>query len=175
MRTVLLVSEDEALNVRLRLALPDCSVFPAPTDEEALRTLRLTEVDLVLKHVTQPVGDLEEFIAKARQLRPSVVVVCILPTGGLSPDDEVAAEGADFAVLHPFTTPHLRAVLHQADEKLRLLQEVAALRAARRPVGSESFMEEPVPAGEGPSRELTQVAKEFAKALAAGFDLPRVL
>jgi len=42
-------------------------------------------------------------------------------------------------------------------------------------VGHEPFMEEPELAGDGPSRELTQVAKEFAKALAAGFDLPRVL
>ena len=175
MRTVLLVSEDEALDLRLRRALPDCSVFPAPTDAEALRTLRLTEVDLVLKHVTQPVGDLDGFIAKARQLRPSVVVVCILPAEGLSPDDEAAAEGADFAVLPPFTTSHLRAVLRQADEKLRLLQEVAALRTARRTAGPDPLAEEPEIAGEGPSRELTQVAKEFAKALAAGFDLQRVL
>ncbi len=175
MRTVLLVSEDEALNVRLLRALPDCSVFPAPTEEEALRTLRLTEVDLILKHVTQPIRELEGFIAKARQLRPSVVIVCILPAEGLLPDDEVAAEGTDFALLQPFTAQHLRAVLHQADEKLRLLQEVAALRTARRPVGPEPFMEEPEMAADDPSRELSQVAKEFAKALAAGFDLPRVL
>ena len=142
MRTVLLVSEDEALNVRLRRALPDCSVFPSPTEEEALHTLRLTEVDLVLKHVTQPVRDLDGFIAKARQLRPGVVIVCILPAEGLSPDDEAAAEGADFAVLHPFTTQQLRAVLHQADEKLSLLQEVTALRTVRRPVGPEPLLDE---------------------------------
>ena len=175
MRTVLLVSEDDALDVRLRRALPDCSVFPAPTNEDALRTLRLTEVDLVLKHVTQPVGDLDGFIAKARQLRPSLVFVCILPAEGLSPDDEIAAESADFAVLHPFTTPQLRAVLHQADEKLRLLQEVAALRSVRRTAGSEPLAEDAELAGGDASRELNQVAKEFAKALAAGFDLPRVL
>jgi PAS domain S-box-containing protein len=174
-RTVLLVSKDEALDVKLLRALQDCSVFPAPTDEEALRTLRLTEVDLILKHVTQPVGDLEGFIAKARQLTPSVVIVCILSTEGLSPDDEAAAESADFAVLHPFTTQHLRAVLHQADEKLRLLQEVTALRALRRSAGHGAFGDEPELPGEDPSRNLNQVAKEFAKALAAGFDLPRVI
>jgi nitrogen-specific signal transduction histidine kinase len=174
-RTVLLVSEDEALNGRLLRALPDCSVFPAPTDEEALRTLRLTEVDLVLKHVTQPVRDLGGFIAKARQLRPAVVVVCILPAEGLAPDDETETDGADFAVLHPFTTQHLRTVLRQADEKLRLLQEVAAFRHARRPAGPEPFLDEAEAPGDASSRELNQVAREFAKALAAGFDLPRVL
>ena len=175
MRTVLLVSEDEALDNRLARALQDCSVFPVPTDEEALRTLRLTEVDLILKQVTPPARDLEGFIAKARQLRPSVVIVCILPAEGLSQDDEAAAESADFAVLHPFTTPHLRAVLHQADEKLRLLQEVTALRAVRRPPGHGPLVDDPDLPDEDPSRELNQVAKEFAKALAAGFDLPRVI
>jgi len=174
-RTVLLLSEDEALDTQLLRALPDCSVFPTPTNEEALRTLRLTEVDLILKHVTQPLHDLEDFIAKARQLRPSVVIVCILPTEGLSQDDEAAAEGADFVVLHPFTTQQLRAVLHQAEEKLRLLQEVTALRAVPRPGGHGHLSEEPEFADEGSSRGLNQVAKEFAKALAAGFDLPRVI
>jgi signal transduction histidine kinase len=174
-RTVLLLSEDEALDNRLARALQDCSVFPVPTDEEALRTLRLTEVDLILKQVTPPARDLEGFIAKARQLRPSVVIVCILPAEGLSQDDEAAAESADFAVLHPFTTPHLRAVLHQADEKLRLLQEVTALRAVRRPPGQGPLVDEPDLPDENLSRELNQVAKEFAKALAAGFDLPRVI
>jgi signal transduction histidine kinase len=174
-RTILLLSEDEALDTQLLRALPDCSVFPTPTNEEALRTLRLTEVDLILKHVTQPLHDLEDFIAKARQLRPSVVIVCILPTEGLSQDDEAAAEGADFVVLHPFTTQQLRAVLHQAEEKLRLLQEVTALRTVPRPGGHGHLSGEPEFADEGSSRELNQVAKEFAKALAAGFDLPRVI
>ncbi len=163
MRTVLLVSEDEALDNRLARALQDCSVFPVPSNEEALRTLRLTEVDLILKQVTPPARDLEGFIAKARQLRPSVVIVCILPAEGLSQDDEAAAESADFAVLH------------QADEKLRLLQEVTALRAVRRPPGHGPLVDEPDLPDEDPSRELNQVAKEFAKALAAGFDLPRVI
>ena len=77
-------------------------------------------------------------------------------------------------LLQPFTTRHLQALLKQAEDKLRLLQEVAALRSTRRPV-AESAHEA---AGSGPSvssHALTQMAKEFAKALAAGFDLPRVL
>jgi signal transduction histidine kinase len=174
-KTVLLVAEDEALGAKLLRALTDYSVFPAQTDEEALRTLRLTEVDLILKHAAQPARDLDGFIVKARQLRPTAVVVCVLPAEGLSAEDEIAAEEADFALLYPFSSQHLHAVLRQADEKLRLLQEVAALRNARRPAGPDPAMEEVEPAFDASSRELTQVAKEFAKALAAGFDLPRVL
>jgi len=173
-RTVLLVSEDDALGARLLRVLTDCSIFPSRTDDDALRTLRLTEVDLILKQVAGPPGDLETFIAKARQLRPTAVIVCILPADGLTPDDELAVEGADFALLQPFTTPHLRGVLRQADEKLLLLQEVAALRTARRPMALDTLTED-ADAPEASARDLTQVAREFAKALAAGFDLPRVL
>ena len=175
MKTVLLVAGDEALGAKLLRALTSYSVFPAQTDEEALRTLRLTEVDLILKHAAHPARELNGFIAKARQLRPTAVVVCVLPAEGLSPDDEMAAEEADFVLLYPFSTQHVQAVLRQADDKLRLLQEVAALRSARRSVGPEPIMDEAELAWGASARELTQVAKEFAKALAAGFDLPRVL
>ncbi|HKE11442.1 MAG TPA: GAF domain-containing protein, partial [Myxococcota bacterium] len=172
MKTVVLVVQDEKIGARLLKALTDYSVFPAKTDDEALRTLRLTEVDLIVKHAALPARDLDRFIAMARQLRPTAVIVCVLPAEGLSADDEAAAEEADFVLLHPFTTQHLHAVLRQAEEKLRLLQEVTALRIARRSVGplDDGGSVFDVSAG-----ELTQVAKEFAKALAAGFDLPRVL
>jgi CheY-like chemotaxis protein len=174
-KTVLLVAEDEAVEARLLKALTDYSVFPAQTDGEALRTLRLTEVDLIVKHAAHPARDLDSFIAKARQLRPTAVLVCVLPAEGLSADDEAPAEEADFVLLHPFTAQHLHAVLRQAEEKLRLLQEVTALRVARRSVGPEVAVDDEGSAFDASARELTQVAKEFAKALAAGFDLPRVL
>jgi len=174
-KTVLLVAGDEALAAKLFRALTTYSVFPAQTDQEALRTLRLTEVDLILKHAAHPARELTAFIARARQLRPKAVVVCVLPAEGLSPDDETAAEEADFILLYPFSTQHLQAVLRQADDKLRLLQEVAALRSARRPAGPEPVVDDTEPAWDSSARELTQVVKEFAKALAAGFDLPRVL
>jgi len=174
-RTVVLVAEDEKVGARMLKALTDYSVFPAPTDDEALRTLRLTEVDLIVKHAAHPARDLDSFIAKARQLRPTAIIVCVLPAEGLSADDEAAAEEADFVLLHPFTTQHLHAVLRQAEEKLRLLQEVTALRVARRPVGTDVALDDGGSVFGVSASELTQVAKEFAKALAAGFDLPRVL
>ena len=50
MRTVLLVSADESFRSRLLRALGDRSVFTASTDEEALKTLRITEVEVPLAH-----------------------------------------------------------------------------------------------------------------------------
>jgi len=148
------------------------SVFSAGTDDEGLRTLRVTEVELIVKEATRPVRDVAAFVARVRQLCPSAVVVCVVPADQTTSEDEEAVESADYVLLQPFTSRHLQGVLRQAEEKLTLLQEVAALRASRRP--------EPVPAlapaaigsvDDSPS----QVVKEFAKALSAGFDLQRVL
>ncbi|MFI5328619.1 MAG: hypothetical protein ACHQ7H_20465, partial [Candidatus Rokuibacteriota bacterium] len=171
MKTVLLVSASETLRPKLLRALEDTSVFTATSDEEALRTLRLTEMELIIKEATPPLKNLAPFMTRARHLCPNGVIVCVLSPSSTNSEDESAAEGADFVLLQPFTTRHLQALLKQAEDKLRLLQEVAALRSTRRPV-AESTHEA---AGSGPSpssHALTQMAKEFAKALAAGFDLP---
>ena len=174
MKTVLLVSASEALRPKLLRALEDTSVFTATSDEEALRTLRLTEMDLIIKEATPPLKDLTEFITRTRHLCPTGVIVCVLTPGGTSSEDESAAEASDFVLLQPFTTRHLQSLLKQAEDKLRLLQEVAALRAARHPA-AETSPEAPVPGPPVSLHAITQMAKEFAKALAAGFDLPRVL
>ncbi len=174
MKTVLLVSASNTLRTRLLRGLEATySVFTAATNDEALRTLRLTEMELILKEVAGPSRDLGSFIAAVRQLCPTSVVVCVLTPGSDPRESESDAEAADFVLLEPFTTRQLESLLKQADDKLRLLQEVAALRAARNPLGEAS----PDTAAESvPSpHAATQMAKEFAKALAAGFDLPRVL
>ena len=174
MKTILLVSASETLRNRLLRGLEyPHSMFAASTDDEALRTLRLTEMELIVKEVVSPSRGLAGFIASARHLCPTAVVVCIL-TPGIDPDGENDTETADFVLLEPFTGRQLQSLLKQADEKLRLLQEVAALRAARNPVvagTAEGPADTPAPSPQA----ATQMAKEFAKALAAGFDLPRVL
>jgi signal transduction histidine kinase len=165
----------DALRPRLMRGLEDSySVFTAASDDEALRTLRLTQMELIVKEAAPPYKNLASFIASVRHICPTAVVVCVLAPGTGASDDESAAESADFVLLEPFTSRQLQSLLRQADEKLRLLQELAALRASRRP-GAEGALEDLGPSAPASSHALTQMAKEFAKALAAGFDLPRVL
>jgi nitrogen-specific signal transduction histidine kinase len=173
-KTVLLVSASESLRPRLMRALEyDNSVFTVLTDDEALRTLRLTQMDLIVKEATPPFKGLGTFISSVRHLCPNSVVLGVVP-GAQSIEDESAIEAADFVLIQPFTTRQLQSLLRQADDKLHLLQELAALRASRRaPV--EDPPEAAAPGVQASSHALTQMAKEFAKALAAGFDLPRVL
>ena len=174
MRTALLVSSDETLRTRLRRGLDGRAVFTATTDEEGLRTLRMTAVDLIVKDAA-PARDVPAFIERARQICPTAVVVCVLPAEGMQPEDEPALDRADFVLIQPFTGSHLQGVLRQAEEKLRLLQEVTALRSSPRPSESAVFTSDPGPALDLPSDVLTRMVKEFAKALSAGFDISRVL
>jgi signal transduction histidine kinase len=174
-KTVLLVSTSETLRARLLRALEDTSVFTAVSDEEALRTLRLTEMELIIKEATPPLKNLDSFITRVRHLTPTGVIMCVLTPDATSSEDEGVAEAADFVLLQPFTSRHLHGLLKQAEDKLRLLQEVAALRAARRPPVVDSGPDSQAGEPAASAHALTQMVKEFTKALAAGFDLPRVL
>src|SRR5262249_62119767 len=129
MKTMLLVSPSEALRSQLVRGLGDCSVFFASSDDEALKTLRATRVEAIVKEAAAPLREVPRFIARVRHLCPSAVVICLLPPGEDAAEDEIAAEAADFVLLQPFSSRHLQDVLRQAEDKLRLLDEVAAFRS----------------------------------------------
>lgn len=174
MKPALVVTADPNLRARILRGLGERSVFTESDAEKALRMLRTTEMDLVLVDVVPPVRRLVHFIARTRQLSPSAVVVCIYPTEGLAPEDREAIEAADFLLRKPFSAEDLDFVLRQAEDKRGLLFEVAALRAPRPipiPTTTEPFSGPAELAGP----TLAPIVKEFAKALSAGFDLPRVL
>jgi nitrogen-specific signal transduction histidine kinase len=175
MRTALVVSADEALRARVSRALENQSVFTAASDAEAFRTLRVTEVDLIVKDAAPIVRDVASFIERARQLRPASVVLCVLPADTASLDAEEAVDAADFVLLQPFTSRHLQSLLRQAAEKLGLLHEVVALRSSATASQPAESAREPAEGPEIPPHALAQVVRELAKALAVGFDLPRLL
>jgi PAS domain S-box-containing protein len=165
MKSVLLVRPDAALQAQLRRALAGCSVFVVNDDDEALRTLRLVDVDLVVRDCRRG-GDLPAFAARLRDVRPGTLLVAVGP-----PDD--AADVADLVLAEGFTTRDVEAVLRQVADRRRLLAEIAALRIQLAEVvgGGRRTAEE---AGrEAPA--IGGILKEFTRVLAAGFNLPRVL
>ena len=103
MKTVLLVSPDESLRSRLLRALGDRSVFTASTDDEALKTIRVTEVEVVVKEASSPIREVPAFIGRLRGICPNAVVINVMPAAETSPDYESAADAADFVLLQPFT------------------------------------------------------------------------
>lgn len=173
MKSLLLVTGDEAIRPRLLRGLPDYSIFLSASDEEAFRTLRVTEMDLIVKDVRPPARELPLFVAKARQFCPSAVVICLYDADDIPLEVEESLETADFLLRKPVESRELAMVLRQAQDKQRLMLEVSALRAHRVVPAANSAAEEG--AAEPSSSVLGQVVKEFAKALSASFDLSRVL
>ena len=128
MNTVLVVAPDEALRTRLVAALGDHSVFTAQSDAEALKTLRLIDIDVILRGGPGLPRGLETFVARAKEITPTALTVAIGATG-----DEV--EAADFALSATFMQRELDGALRHVTDKLRLTREITALRSSLAPEG----------------------------------------
>ncbi len=165
MNTVLLVTPDDALRGRLLQALDDCSAFIAQSDAEALKILRLIDIDLVVWDSLGLPRGLEGFVARTKEIAPRALTLALGPT-----DDQ--SELIDFCLTAGFSRRDLDGVLRQARDRLRLVREVAALRA-----GATSGDPTLAVAADEPweGAALARVLKEFTRAFAAGFDLPRAL
>jgi PAS domain S-box-containing protein len=167
MNAMLVVTADAALRGRLQRSLSGFSVFPVDSDAEALKTLRLVDVDLVLRESSGPAGALSTFVAAVRDVAPTTFVIAI----GLAGEEERAA---DFTLPDGYTARDLTAVLEQALEKQRLVRELNALRApATTPPAESSSAAGAKTSWDGPA--LARVLRDFSRVLAAGFDLRRVL
>src|SRR5256712_3210422 len=165
MNAVLIVTSDDALRTRLVTALGDHSVFVAQGDAEALKTLRLIDIDVILRGGPGLPRGLETFVARAKEITPTALTVAIGATG-----DEV--EAADFALSATFMRRELDGALRHVTDKLRLTREITALRSSLAPEGRGAAAGPDEP-WEGAA--FARVLKEFTRAFAAGFDLPRAL
>lgn len=165
MNTVLLVTPDDALRARLLDALDDYSAFIAQSDAEALKIVRLIDIDLVVRDSVGLPRGLEAFVASVKEITPAALTVAIGPG-----EDE--SELTDFTLATGFSRRDLDGVLRQAQDKGRLEREVASLRASAAP-GPLVPLAGPDEPWEGAA--LARVLKEFARAFAAGFDLRRAL
>jgi len=165
MNTILVVTSDDALRARLMVALGDHSVFTAPNDAEALKTLRLIEIDVVVRGGVGIPRDVESFVARVRAIAPTALTVAIGVTAG-------DPETADFTLPVTFTQRELDGMLRRVIDKLRLTREITALRSSLAPEapGTTADPDEP---WEGAA--FARVLKEFTRGFAAGFDLPRAL
>jgi two-component system, NtrC family, sensor histidine kinase AtoS len=165
MNTVLVVTADDSLRSRLLRSLKEFSVFEAASDNDAMKTLRRVDIDIVLRDSAGPAGALSTFVATVRQLAPSAVTIAV----GLAGEEE---ESADFALQDGASSREIEGVLRHALDKQRLAREVATLRssAVRAPAPAAAVTE---PAWDGAA--LARALKGFTRVFAAGFDLPRAI
>ena len=166
MRTALLVAADEALRARLQRALGDCSIFFAQNDAEALKTLRMIDIDLVVRDATGPSQGFESFMTTVKEIAPGALTIAVNP-----PAEH--ADAPDFVLPSVFTQRDLETALRKASEKQRLVRELSALRAQAGAVTPAASTMETEPAWDG--RAWPRILKQFTRAYAAGFDLSRLL
>jgi len=164
--TVLVVTPDDALRTRLLRGLGGFTIFEAPSDNEAIKTLRLVEIDLVLRDSAGPAGALSTFVSGAREVAPAALVVAV----GAAGEEETTA---DFMVPDGFTTRELDAVLRHALDKQRLVREVKMLRAPSITLAPARAIA--IDETSWDNAALARVLKAFSRVFAAGFDLRRVL
>jgi len=162
--TVLIVTPDDALRTRLLRGLGGFTIFEAPSDVEAVKTLRLVEIDLVLRDSAGPAGALSTFVSGARDVAPGALVVAV----GAAGEEEATA---DFMVPDGFTTRELDTVLRHALDKQRLMREIKMLRSPSTPLPAARAADET----SWDNAALARVLKAFSRVFAAGFDLRRVL
>jgi len=163
--TVLIVTPDDALRTRLLRGLGGFTIFEAPSDSEAVKTLRLVEIDLVLRDSAGPAGALSTFVSGARDVAPGALVVAV----GAAGEEEATA---DFMVPDGFTTRELDTVLRHALDKQRLMREIKMLRSPSTPLPAARAAAEET---SWDNAALARVLKAFSRVFAAGFDLRRVL
>jgi nitrogen-specific signal transduction histidine kinase len=163
MKTVLLLVTDGRLRTRVLRVLDGYSVFEAQTETEALKILRVTDIDVVVRE-TGPARGLDVSVGRIRDIAPTAQVVAV------GPHDE-EAKRADF-VVDPASGDHeLEATMRHAADKRRTAREIAALRSQPAPpVRSPASLEAPFEA-----QALTRVLREFTRAFSGRFDLAQAL
>jgi PAS domain S-box-containing protein len=162
--TVLVLTADDTLRTRVARCLAEFSIFEARGDSDALRTLRLVDIDVILRESVGPAGALTGFVTAAREITPHALVVAV---GSGSEDDD----SADFTVSDGFTARELEAVLRHALDRQRLVRELAATRAAATATSA------PPPTNGEPwdGVAVARLLRGFTGVLAAGVDVPRAL
>jgi two-component system, NtrC family, sensor histidine kinase AtoS len=164
--TVLIVTPDDTLRTRLLRGLGGFTIFEVPSDAEAVKTLRLVEIDLVLRDSAGPAGALSTFVSGARDVAPGALVVAV----GAAGEEEATA---DFMVPDGFTTRELDTVLRHALDKQRLMREIKMLRSPSTPLPAARAAAADETSWDNVA--LARVLKAFSRVFAAGFDLRRVL
>ncbi|HMH51861.1 MAG TPA: GAF domain-containing protein [Candidatus Acidoferrum sp.] len=161
MMTVLLVTPDDALQRRFEATLEDVSLFVASTDVEAIRQLRMVDIDIAVRPVNGRATAFSGFAERARSASPRTLLVAVVV-------DQDEAEDADFVIRHDVHDRELKATLRHLFERRNLARELDRVRLRSR--DSESELARP----EEP-RDSMKLVREFTRVFTAALDLPRTL
>lgn len=122
---VIVADDEEIVLSLLRDMLEDEGhlVEVAPNGPEALKLVEKGPVDLIITDIRMPHMDGIELAAKAREIRPDVVVIFITGYADVNSAKEAIKQGAFEYILKPFELKEIRQAVSKAVQKIR---EIAA-------------------------------------------------
>ena len=128
-----LVVDDEA-NVRhmMRMLLEKegYSAGEAGDGREGLKALESEPYDFVLCDIRMPNMDGLEFLAEAKRTRPDATFIMMSAFGTIERAIEAMKAGAYDYISKPFKTDEIVLTLRKAEERMKLIEEVAVLKRA---------------------------------------------
>jgi signal transduction histidine kinase len=161
MITVLLVAADDALQRRFEATLDDASLFVAATDVDAIRQLRLVDIDVAVRPANGRAAAFSEFAEKARTASPRTALVAVVA-------DQDGPDDADLVLRHDVQGRELKATLQHLFDRRALATELERVRRRSREtdLGTSAA---PAP------RDPMNLVREFTRVFTAALDLPRTL
>ncbi len=166
-----LIVDDEAY-IREELATiieqPDREILFAQTGTAALEILAQQRVDLVLTDIRMPEMDGFEFIRRAREKWPSLIIITITAYASTETAVQALRAGAYDYVTKPFSIDEIRNIVEHAMQAHHLFNEVNYLRGRLREEYSLDNIIGQCPAMQRVFSTISQVAQAQCSVLITG-------
>ena len=173
MKLILLITGnfDTAKQIR-RILHSDYSILTATSEESAIEFARSVLVDAILIDSSPPYQKVGELVLRTRQLQPEAAVIALVPQEIAEREKEEYLDGVYDYIRKPLSSTEVRHAVSRALERRTLLQEVKLMRTQLDKIST------PLSAGQvlTPTSQIYEkTLRELSKALAASFDIKRLL
>ncbi len=128
MKNILIVAEQKQIKESLRALLNDkFFLFSAVNPQEALRTIKEKQIDVLI--LDTPIKDMDvlEFILQARNIVSEVIPIVLLSTSDERVREELIENKVYEWLVKPFQRKELAYLISRADERIQLMRKIKVL------------------------------------------------
>ncbi|MDD5455066.1 MAG: response regulator, partial [Candidatus Ratteibacteria bacterium] len=138
MKNILIVAEQKHIKESLRALLDDkFFLFSAINSQEALRTIKERQIDVLI--IDTPIKDMAiiDFIHQARNISSEVIPIVLLSTSDERIREELIENKVYEWLVKPFQRKELAYLISRADERIQLMKKIKLLENEKIPSHSE--------------------------------------
>lgn len=173
MKLILLITNHPNTIKQIRRTLhSNYSILTATNEESAIEFARSVLVDAVLLDFNPPYKKMEELVTRVSQFQPDAAIIALIPQEIEERDKEDYLDKVYDYIPKPLSSAEVSFAVSRALERRRLLQETELMRAQLDKISTPLFPERTL----APTVQIHEkTLREFSKALAASFDVKRLL